>query len=93
MMSTRSQPTSGLVESVNVGTPRLVPTNGHSVLTAIWKRPIQGPVALRGVNLRGDFNPQGFARAFVRAPGRTIRASIDCQAALRSARRVAEGLR
>ncbi|HEV3404301.1 MAG TPA: hypothetical protein VG073_08420 [Gaiellaceae bacterium] len=47
----------------------------------------------RGVNLRGDFNPRGFARAFVRAPGRTIRASIDCLAALRSARRVAEGLR
>jgi MOSC domain-containing protein YiiM len=54
MMSTRSQLTSGLVQSVNVGTPRLVPANGHSVLTAIWKRPIQGPVALRGVNLRGD---------------------------------------
>jgi MOSC domain-containing protein YiiM len=54
MMSTRSQPTSGLLQSVNVGTPRLVPANGHSVLTAIWKRPIQGPVALRGVNLRGD---------------------------------------
>jgi hypothetical protein len=45
------------------------------------------------VNVRGDFNPRGFARAFVRAPGRTIRASIDCLAALRSARRVAEGLR
>ncbi|MFZ0088432.1 MAG: MOSC domain-containing protein [Solirubrobacteraceae bacterium] len=53
-MSTRSQPTSGVVQSVNVGTPRLVSADGHSVLTAIWKRPIQGPVALRGVNLRGD---------------------------------------
>ncbi|MFZ0091528.1 MAG: MOSC domain-containing protein, partial [Solirubrobacteraceae bacterium] len=53
-MSTRSQPTSGLVQSVNVGTPRRVPANGHSVLTAIWKCPIQGPVTLRGVNLRGD---------------------------------------
>jgi MOSC domain-containing protein YiiM len=53
-MSTRSDPTSGMVESLNVGTPRLVQANGHSVMTAIWKHPVQGPVALRGVNLRGD---------------------------------------
>jgi MOSC domain-containing protein YiiM len=53
-MTTRSEPISGVVESLNVGTPRLVPANGHNVLTAIWKHPTQGPVALRGVNLRGD---------------------------------------
>jgi MOSC domain-containing protein YiiM len=53
-MTTRSDSTSGVVESLNVGTPRLVQANGHSVLTAIWKRPVQGPVALLGVNLRGD---------------------------------------
>lgn len=46
--------TRGVVESLNVGTPRLVPASGHSVLTAIWKHPVEGPVALRGVNLDGD---------------------------------------
>lgn len=53
-MTSHSEPISGVVESLNVGTPRLVPANGRSVLTAIWKHPVQGPVALRGVNLRGD---------------------------------------
>jgi MOSC domain-containing protein YiiM len=53
-MTTRSESTGGVVQSLNVGTPRLVPANGHSVLTAIWKHPVDGPVALRGVNLRGD---------------------------------------
>jgi MOSC domain-containing protein YiiM len=43
-----------VVESLNVGTPRLVQANGHSVLTAIWKDPVDGPVALRGVNHCGD---------------------------------------
>src|SRR3954447_21583726 len=42
------------VESVNVGVPRRVPVNGHSVLTAIYKDPVPGRVALRGVNLEGD---------------------------------------
>src|SRR3954471_24443535 len=45
---------SGVVESVNVGEPRLVEVNGHAVLTAIWKHPVEGRVPLRGVNLRGD---------------------------------------
>jgi MOSC domain-containing protein YiiM len=53
-MTSRSEPISGVVESLNIGAPRLVPANGHSVLTAIWKHPVQGPVALRGVNLSGD---------------------------------------
>jgi MOSC domain-containing protein YiiM len=39
---------------VNVGAPRLVQANGGSVLTAIWKQPVEGRVPLRGVNLRGD---------------------------------------
>jgi MOSC domain-containing protein YiiM len=53
-MTTRSDSTSGVIESLNVGTPRLVQANGHRVLTAIWKHPVEGPVPLRGVNLRGD---------------------------------------
>jgi MOSC domain-containing protein YiiM len=44
----------GIVEAVNVGTPRPVEVNGHTVLTAIWKSPVEGRVPVRGVNLRGD---------------------------------------
>lgn len=44
----------GLVESVNVGVPRVVEVDGRSVLTAIWKDPVEGRVPLRGVNLEGD---------------------------------------
>jgi MOSC domain-containing protein YiiM len=42
------------VEAINVGQPRAVQANGHTVLTAIWKSPVEGRVALRGVNLEGD---------------------------------------
>ncbi len=42
------------VLSVNVGLPRLVGTAGRPVRTAIWKAPVQGRVAVRGVNLDGD---------------------------------------
>src|SRR3954454_13222489 len=42
------------VESVNVGEPRSVDVNGHTVLTAIWKYPVAGRVPVRGVNLDGD---------------------------------------
>jgi MOSC domain-containing protein YiiM len=44
----------GTVESVNVGAPRPVQVDGRTVLTAIWKHPVEGRVPLRGVNLRGD---------------------------------------
>ena len=47
-------PAGGVVESVNVGRPRIVPVDGHPVTTAIWKHPVAGRVALRGVNLHGD---------------------------------------
>lgn len=42
------------VLSVNVGPIRDVPWRGELVRTAIWKHPVQGRVALRGVNLDGD---------------------------------------
>jgi MOSC domain-containing protein YiiM len=42
------------VVSVNVGTPRTVEHQGRTVTTAIWKRPVSGRVAVRGVNLAGD---------------------------------------
>jgi MOSC domain-containing protein YiiM len=42
------------VVSVNVGRPRTVEHEGKAVTTAIWKRPVTGRVAARGVNLVGD---------------------------------------
>jgi MOSC domain-containing protein YiiM len=53
-MTERSPNRPGVVESVNVGTPRSVQVGGHAVLTAIWKQPVSGRVPLRGVNLLGD---------------------------------------
>jgi MOSC domain-containing protein YiiM len=44
----------GTVLSVNVGVPRTVEHNGRRVSTAIWKQPVAGRVAVRGVNLDGD---------------------------------------
>jgi MOSC domain-containing protein YiiM len=42
------------VLSVNVGMPRTVEHNGELVTSAIWKHPIAGRIAARGVNLEGD---------------------------------------
>lgn len=53
-MITPTEQTHGIVDSVNVGEPRSVEVNGHTVLTAIWKHPVAGRVPLRGVNLHGD---------------------------------------
>jgi MOSC domain-containing protein YiiM len=50
----RAASVTGVVESLNVGEPRTVEVDGHTVLTAIWKHPVSGRVPLRGVNLRGD---------------------------------------
>jgi len=40
--------------SVNVGRSRSIATGRRSVRTAIWKAPVEGRVAARGVNLAGD---------------------------------------
>jgi len=40
--------------SVNVGRPCAVETGRRTVVTAIWKSPVEGRVAVRGVNLAGD---------------------------------------
>ena len=53
-MTNPSPSTIGTLETVSVGTPRPVRVNGHTVLTAIYKHPVQGRVPLQGVNLRGD---------------------------------------
>ena len=44
----------GHLASVNVGRPRQVEWKGRTVRTAIWKEPVEGPVAVEGVNLEGD---------------------------------------
>jgi MOSC domain-containing protein YiiM len=53
-MDTHGHSLTGTVESLNVGEPRAVEVNGHTIVTAIWKHPVQGRVPLAGVNLRGD---------------------------------------
>jgi MOSC domain-containing protein YiiM len=42
------------VVSVNVGARRVVEWYGREVETGIWKSPVEGRVAVRGVNLDGD---------------------------------------
>ena len=44
----------GVVESVNVGTPRPVRWRGQTVMTAIWKAPVAGRARVREVNVDGD---------------------------------------
>jgi MOSC domain-containing protein YiiM len=44
----------GVVASVNVGTRRTVEWHGRDVESGIWKAPVNGRVAVRGVNLVGD---------------------------------------
>ncbi len=46
--------TVGKVLSVNVGTPREFQYNGRPARSAIWKSPVAGRIAARGVNLDGD---------------------------------------
>jgi MOSC domain-containing protein YiiM len=43
------------LEAVNVGKPRPIErTNGKVETSAIWKEPVSGRVAVRGVNVEGD---------------------------------------
>lgn len=44
----------GQVRSVNVGAVRQVEHQGRTAATGIWKYPVAGRVAVRGVNLDGD---------------------------------------
>jgi MOSC domain-containing protein YiiM len=45
---------SGSVLSVNVAAIRELPRGGRMVPTGIWKVPVEGRVAVRGVNVAGD---------------------------------------
>src|SRR3984957_16383021 len=40
--------------SLNVGIPREVPVHGGSIVTGIFKQPVEGRVTLRRLNLDGD---------------------------------------
>ena len=44
----------GRVLSINVGRPREFVYNGRHAKSAIWKLPVVGRIAARGVNLEGD---------------------------------------
>ena len=46
--------TIGSVVSVNVGARRTVEWHGRMVETGIWKSPVEGRLAVRGVNVDGD---------------------------------------
>jgi MOSC domain-containing protein YiiM len=50
----KSKMAHGRLVSVNVGRPRTVPWASSTVTTSIWKEPVAGRVAVRGVNLDGD---------------------------------------
>ena len=47
-------PASGRVLSINVGRPREFDYRGRMARSAIWKSPVAGRIAARGVNLAGD---------------------------------------
>ena len=40
--------------SLNVGLPKNVPWQGHTVYTGIWKSPVEGPRIVRRLNVDGD---------------------------------------
>jgi len=44
----------GRIASVNVGKPREIVVGDRQIRTSIWKDPVAGRVAIRGVNLDGD---------------------------------------
>ena len=53
MTASMREPAGSLL-SVNVGMPKDVPWHGRTVHTGIWKRPVDGPVLARRLNLEGD---------------------------------------
>jgi MOSC domain-containing protein YiiM len=42
------------VETINIGEVRTVRIGDRTITTAIWKHPVSGPIAIEGVNVRGD---------------------------------------
>lgn len=52
--ASEGRPATGRVLSVNVGVPRPITAGARTATSAIWKGPVPGRVAVRGVNLAGD---------------------------------------
>src|ERR1700754_880117 len=50
----RTGPVMASLVSVNVGKPRDIEWRGKTVTTAIWKRPVAGPVMIRSLGADGD---------------------------------------
>src|SRR5580698_1465267 len=44
----------GRLLSVNVGLPQDLTWHGRTVYTAVWKKPVEGPVQVRRLNIDGD---------------------------------------
>src|SRR2546430_542482 len=61
----------GKVISVNVGTVREFDYGGRPAKSAIWKSPVSGRVAARGVNLEGDVGAGDDVRV-VERPGHDL---------------------
>lgn len=53
-MTTSNRTGGGVVEAVSVGGVRSIRWHGRTVTTGIWKEPVTGRVAVRGVNAAGD---------------------------------------
>ena len=53
-MSVTGPPSYPRIVSLNVGEVREVDWHGRRITTAIWKHPVTGRIALRGVNFAGD---------------------------------------
>src|SRR5258708_37018212 len=53
-MTTNTTSAEGKILSVNVGTVREFEYGGRPAKSAIWKSPVGGRIAARGVNLEGD---------------------------------------
>jgi MOSC domain-containing protein YiiM len=49
-----SEQAAGALLSVNVGMPQDVTWQGRTVHTAVWKKPVAGPVMVRRLNIDGD---------------------------------------
>ena len=43
-----------MLVSVNVGMPKNVNWQGETVLTGVWKYPVEGPGMVRRLNIEGD---------------------------------------
>src|SRR5215475_13010457 len=52
--ATGDRPQQAVLLSVNVGMPKNVDWQGKTVYTGVWKRPVDGPVMARRLNLDGD---------------------------------------